>query len=120
MPITSPICLRPITQEDFAQLDYQVMRYAFESQNELGRLCDEVIYQNDLAARLAAAGLGPIRTQLPVTILHRDFSKTYRLDLVVSDTAIYELKAARALAPEPDAQLLNYWQKDGGRKMKRK
>jgi len=27
-----------------SKLDYQVMRHAFDSQNELGRLCDEVIY----------------------------------------------------------------------------
>jgi hypothetical protein len=51
MPISSPVSIRPIQQEEFAKLDYQVMRHAFESQNELGRLCDEVIYQNDLAAR---------------------------------------------------------------------
>jgi hypothetical protein len=36
---------RPITQEEFASLDYQVMHHAFHSHDELGRLCDEVIYQ---------------------------------------------------------------------------
>jgi hypothetical protein len=46
MPVTSAIPLNPMEQEDFARLDYQVMRHAFESQNELGRLCDEVICQN--------------------------------------------------------------------------
>ncbi len=65
MPIHPSLALRPITQEQFARLDYQVMRHAFDSQNELGRLCDEVIYQNDLAARLTAAGLGPIRRRFP-------------------------------------------------------
>jgi hypothetical protein len=56
MPIRSTICMRSISQEQFAALDYRVMRCAFDSQNELGRLCDEVIYQNDMAARLQAAG----------------------------------------------------------------
>ena len=55
MPITSPLAASPISQEQFAQLDYVVMRHAFECQNQLGRLCDELIYQNDLAARLQAA-----------------------------------------------------------------
>ena len=58
MPIASPVCVRSINQEEFARIDYRVMRCAFDSQNVMGRLCDEVIYQNDLAARLEAAGLG--------------------------------------------------------------
>jgi GxxExxY protein len=100
--------LRPIDQEEFAKLDYQVMRHAFDSQNALGRLCDEVIYQNDLAARLAAAGLGPVRTEVPVTVSWLDFTKIYLLDLVVGDSAVYELKTAIKLVAEHDSQLLNY------------
>ena len=99
--------LSPIPQEEFAQLDYDVMRHVFECQSQLGRLCDEAIYQNDLAARLQAGGL-PVRTEVPVTVRHRDFAKTYSLDLVVADAGIYELKTARALAGEHEAQLLNY------------
>ena len=108
MPIHCPICVRPIAQEDFARIDYQVMRHAFESQNELGRLCDEGIYQHDLALRLQNAGLGPVRKEVQVTATHLDFAKTYRLDLVVGDAAIYELKAEIQLAAEHTAQLLNY------------
>jgi GxxExxY protein len=84
------------------------MRHAFDSQNELGRLCDEVIYQNDLAARLETAQLGPIRKEVPVKVAHRSFAKTYYLDLVVAEAAIYELKTVACLAPEHDAQLLHY------------
>jgi GxxExxY protein len=108
MPITSPISVRPISQEEFARIDFRVMRCAFDSQNELGRLCDEAIYQNDLAARLGAADLGPVRREVPVLVTHRDFVKRYRLDLVVGDAAIYELKTEPRLAADHDAQLLNY------------
>lgn len=108
MPVASPVSVRPISQDDFAAIDYRVMRCAFDSHNELGRLCDEVIYQNDLAARLEVAGLGPVRKEVPVTVTHRDFAKTYWLDLVVGDAAIYELKTESRLAPDHDAQLLNY------------
>ena len=52
------------------------MRLAFESQADLERLCDETIYQHDLAARVAAAGLAPVRTEVPVTVWHEDFEKT--------------------------------------------
>jgi GxxExxY protein len=108
MPVTCPITPRLLSQEDFAQMDYRVMGCAFESQNELGRLCDEVIYQNDLAARLQAAGLDPVRREVPVTVTYRDFATTYRLDLVVADAAIYELKTEARLAADHEAQLLNY------------
>ena len=78
--MTSPIPLSPVRQKDFARLDYEVMHHAFECQGQLGRLCDEVIYQNDLAERLQAAGL-PVRKEVPVTVTHRDFAKTYSLNL---------------------------------------
>src|ERR1051325_1747076 len=107
MPITSPFSSSPITQEEFAQLDYVVMRHAFECQNQLGRLCDELIYQNDLAARLQAAGL-TVRTEAPITVTCRDFTKTYSLDLVVADAGVYELTTAPNLIGEHEAQLLNY------------
>jgi len=107
MPITSPVSLNQINQDDFAKLDYQVMRHAFQSQNELGRLCDEVIYQNDLTNRLEAAGL-PTLKEVPVTVTYRDFVKIYSLDLVVANAGIYELKTATALVAAHEAQLLNY------------
>jgi GxxExxY protein len=107
MLMTSPISLNPMNQEDFARLDYQVMRHAFEAQNELGRLCEEVIYANDLAARLQAEGLSALR-EVPVTVTHRDFIKIYSLDLVVGNAGIYELKTTTALVGAHEAQLLNY------------
>lgn len=54
MPIICPLRLKPLSQEVFKPLDFRVMELAFASQNELGKLCDEVIYQHDLLARLKA------------------------------------------------------------------
>jgi len=84
-----------------------VMGHAFASQNELGRLCEEGIYQSDLQARLLADGCRDVQVEVPVTVCHADFSKTYLVDLVVSD-AVYELKAVAAFTGEHQAQLLNY------------
>ena len=83
------------------------MRLAFESQNKLGRLCEEEIYQNDLLARLSSAGL-PAAKEVPLTVSHGSFKKTYLLDLLVAQSAIYELKTASALSGAHEAQLLNY------------
>jgi GxxExxY protein len=60
-----------------------------------------------LAARLEAAGL-TARTEVPVTVTHRDFAKIYSLDLVVANAGIYELKTATTLVGAHEAQLLNY------------
>lgn len=107
MPITCPLGLHRINQEEFAELDYRVMRVAFECQNELGRLCEEAIYQNDMVARLTAAGLSAA-TEVRVTVTHGDFVKTYWLDLIVATAGIYELKTAISLTGPHEAQLLNY------------
>jgi GxxExxY protein len=108
MPIHCPVSLGATNQEEFSRIDYHVMRLAFERQNALGRLCDEVIYQNDLAARITSAGLGTIHKELPIIVSHGDFAKPYSIDLVVGAGSIYELKTATSFAPEHVSQLLNY------------
>jgi GxxExxY protein len=107
-PFHCPIPLRRLTRPEFDDLSRLVMAHAFASQNELGRLCDEAVYQNDMALRLEAAGLGPVSKEVPVTVRWRDFAKTYYLDLVVQSAFICELKAVAALLKEHDAQLLHY------------
>jgi GxxExxY protein len=97
-----------MTQEEFASTDYRVMRSVFDCQNELGRLCDESIYQNDLAFRLETAGLGLIHKEVTVIVTHGSFCKKYYLDLVVGNGAIYELKVAARIIAEHEAQLMNY------------
>lgn len=108
MPVTCPIQLRVLSEREFKDLDYRVMSHAFAAQNEMGRLCDEDIYQRDLAARVEADGLGPGRCEVPVSVSHDGFCKTYYLDLVVADSAIYELKTVQSLTNEHHRQLLNY------------
>jgi hypothetical protein len=52
MPIECVFDVRPLTQEEFGELDYRVMRHAFACQNGLGRFCEENAYQCDLQSRL--------------------------------------------------------------------
>jgi GxxExxY protein len=106
MPINCPTLSR-FSQKEFAELDYCVMRHAFDCHNQLGRLCDESIYQNDFAARLDSAGI-PVWREARLAVTHRDFVKSYRLDLIVANAWIYELKTDSMLMEEHEAQLLNY------------
>lgn len=107
-PFHCPISLKRLTRAEFDCLSREVMAHAFASQNELGRLCDEAVYQNDIDLRLKTAGLGPVATEVPVTVSLREFTKTYWLDLVVQESLIIELKTADTLLKEHDSQLLNY------------
>ena len=107
MPIHCPVTIAALGADEFEKLDYRVMGHAYASQNDLGRLCDECAYEADLKARLLADGFRSVQTQVPLTVTHRDFSKTYRLDLI-AENALYELKADATLAGEHETQLLHY------------
>jgi GxxExxY protein len=108
MPIHCPIHFEPISDEQFRRLDYRVMVHVFACHNELGRLCDEAIYQADLKARLEADGFSPVAIEVPVTLTWKNFRKVYYLDLVVLGAILYELKTVARLTGEHKAQLLNY------------
>jgi GxxExxY protein len=108
MPFECPIQFRPIPEAEFKKLDYEVMRHAFASHNHLGRLCDEAVYRNDMAARLGASGIGPVHSELPLLISHRDYRKRLFVDLAVADTVLFELKAVQALTGHHDKQILTY------------
>ena len=53
---------------------------------------------------------------MPVTYKGKQLDCGYRLDLVVANAVILELKAIEAFAPIHDAQLLTYLRR-GGRKV---
>lgn len=108
MAIICPIQFRILNDEEFRKLDYQIMAHVFASHNELGRLCDERIYQKDIASRLETAGFGLVQTEVPLTVRWRTFRKDYFLDLVVQDLMLYELKTASTIVGEHKTQLLNY------------
>ena len=107
MEVDVPIPISPISRDQFQKIDRIVMNCVYASHNRLGNLCDETVYENDLAARLRAEGIHNVTTQVPVTLSHHDFKKLYRLDLVV-DQMVYELKAESAISPAHESQALNY------------
>lgn len=106
MPILPSLQLKPVSDDDFAIIDKAVMRCAYAAHNKFGRLFDERIYENDLAARLGAEGF-VVHTQVPVMVAHGGFQKTYYLDLIVNDM-LYELKVAASLTNDHDTQALHY------------
>ena len=107
MPVYCPLNIKSLSTEEFGSFDYQVMGHIFASQNEIGRLADERIYQADVAQRLEAAGMAS-EIETPIELVHKTFVKELSLDLVVSQRAVYELKTVSALNSNHVAQLLTY------------
>lgn len=69
----------------------------------------EKVYENALANRLRKAGLN-VKQQEPIRVYDEDGTLIgdYLADLLVDDILIIELKTAKTLAPEHDAQILGY------------
>jgi len=51
MGIVPSVTIRPISEDDFHSIDHKIMALVFGIHKDLGRLCDEKIYQNELAHR---------------------------------------------------------------------
>ena len=103
MPISTRDPIACTSQKEFSEIAYRVMGVVFEVHRDLGRLFDERIYQREIAERLPNA-----RLESPIDVTFDSFAKTYLVDLLVENKAIFELKAAEAIAPRHRAQLLHY------------
>jgi GxxExxY protein len=74
----------------------------------------ETAYQACLAYELASRGL-KVEVQIPLPIRYRGVfvDAAYRMDIVVEDLVVIEIKAVERLAPVHDAQLLSYLKLSG-------
>ena len=108
MPIGYDFETNAITEYEFHRIDYKVMELAFSIHHDLGRLWREKIYQNELANRCQKAGIEKVATEVPVKVSYKGFEKIYKVDLVLNNAMIYELKAARNLTGEHQQQTLHY------------
>ena len=81
--------------------------YAIHAYHGCGHL--EKIYENALAHRLRKQGLN-VAQQHPITVRDEDGTVLgeYKVDLLVEDTLVVELKASRSVVHEHVAQLLGY------------
>jgi GxxExxY protein len=82
---------------------------AIEVHRALGPGLLESAYEECLCEELKLRGM-PFERQkpLPVTYKGKQLDCGYRLDVVVADAVVLELKAIEAFAPIHDAQLLTY------------
>ncbi len=91
------------------QLTHQIIGCAIEVHRMLGPGLLESAYQETLAFELAKKGL-TFRKECPVPICYKDMKLdcAYRLDFLIENRVIIELKAVEILLPIHEAQLLTY------------
>ena len=91
------------------QLSYQVIGAAMEVHRALGPGLLESAYEECLCKELELRGL-PFERQrpLPVTYKGLHLDAGYRIDVLVENRIVLELKAVETLLPIHEAQLLTY------------
>lgn len=97
------------TQTEINQLAYKIIGLAIEVHKNLGPGLLESIYEECLIEELIEAGLKVnYQVKVPLTYKTKKLKSVLKLDLLVEDTVIVELKAVEDLAPIFSAQLLTY------------
>jgi len=104
------------TGEDLDAVTDKVIGAAIQVHRRLGPGLLESAYEACLAYELARRGL-KVRTQVPLPVVYDEvrLDCAYRIDLLVEDSVVVELKAVEQLAPVHDAQMISYLRLSGCR-----
>jgi GxxExxY protein len=95
------------TQRD--PLTEKVIGLAIEVHRQLGPGLQESVYQKCLCHELGLNGLQfEYEIELPVVYKNLTFDQAFRLDILVENKLILEIKSVEQLRPVHEAQLLTY------------
>jgi GxxExxY protein len=97
------------TQKSVNQLVYDIVSCAIEVHRHLGPGLLESIYELCLIEELKISGF-KVESQLEIPVFYKGkkLDSTYRVDILVNDLVIVELKSVDTLRPVYKAQLLTY------------
>jgi len=101
---------------EFDELSRKVIGCAIEVHRNLGPGLLESIYRRCLAHELQVAGL-KFETEKSVPVRYKEvfFDGDLRLDLLIEDTLVVELKSIDRISPVHEAQLLTYMKLAGAK-----
>lgn len=98
-----------LTKKQVNDLAYQVVGAAIEVHRELGPGLLESVYEQCLVKEMFARGIKAERqVAVPISYKGQNISTPLRIDLLVEDCLVLELKAVEQFAPIFQAQLLTY------------
>ncbi len=91
------------------EISYKIRGAIFKVSNSLGPGLLESVYEAALRYELDKEGL-TVKTQVPIPVIYDDIKLDlgFRLDLLVNDKVIVEIKSVEILAPVHHKQLLTY------------
>jgi GxxExxY protein len=91
------------------QITEKIIGSAIEVHKKLGPGLLESAYEECLSYELKSAGL-TIERQVAVPVVYKDIKLEcgYRIDILVENAVVIELKAIEAFAPVHEAQILTY------------
>jgi GxxExxY protein len=100
----------------FEEISNQIIGCAIEVHRALGPGLLESAYEQCLAHELARNDIGfQLQAPMPVTYKGLKLDCGYRLDLIVADSVVVELKSVEKLLPVHEAQILTYLKLSGMR-----
>lgn len=101
--------MKYFTKASVTNLSYEITGCAIKVHKALGTGLLESIYEKCLCFELEKNGFN-IQQQLPITINYDNYliDSELKLDLLVEDTIIVELKTVKELLPVHSAQLMSY------------
>ena len=98
-----------MTKKDISNLSYEIIGAAIEVHKELGPGLLENIYERCLVYVLREKGLDVCsQIKVPVLFKGKDLDLDLRLDILVNNAIIIELKSVQDILPVHEAQLLTY------------
>ena len=98
-----------ITQKYVNDISYKIVGCAIEVHKNLGPGLLESVYETCLIEELSDTGLtAQSQVFVPIKYKNKDLGGLLKLDLLVNDLIILELKAVDVMIPQLKAQLLSY------------
>ena len=107
-------CQRALSVNAEQLLTRQIISAAMEVHRELGPGVLESAYQACLSHELTLRGLS-FRQQVEISVAYKGIKLDcgYRIDLIVSEKVVVELKSVQEVLPVHEAQLLTYLRLSG-------
>ena len=96
-------------KEEYNILSGQILDASFQVHKEMGPGLLESVYQFCLAAELRSRGISIVE-QCSVALFYKgkDLGKDFRIDILVEQEIIIEIKAVEVLLPVHEAQIISY------------
>jgi GxxExxY protein len=94
---------------EFNEITKKIIGCAIQVHRDLGPGLLESAYEECLSYELVKNGLS-IKRQLPTPVIYKDIKLDcgYRIDILVEDKVVVELKVVDAINPVHEAQVLTY------------